>query len=176
MPSQMQIVSSRIKMTKTLTNIYPIQVVGLEDVKFDHYKKKWGNNFSTCEIGKSVLRRFIKERNLKLFEFRGYETKSLREKYGYKKSSCKSEDRFEAHCSDSLSLALEVSFGDRVEVGGFLVVDDTYRCVRRKLFDTKFKKGGIKDKYSRGTVFGVSKGKVIGTKRDRDWETVKGSY
>jgi len=161
-PSQAVIVNSRIKIIMEFLRCYPVSLVGLEDIRFNHAKHRWGKNFSTMEIGKTRIRNLFKFCDVELFEFRGYDTQELRSKYGYKKSSSKSADRFEAHCTDALALACEVGPGERIEPGRFIVVDDTYRPVRRRLHDTQFAPGGIRDNYSRGTVFGIQKGIMIG--------------
>ena len=164
-PSQLVIVNSRLKVIRELIKIYPINLCGFEDVCFNHFKYKWGKNFSTMEVGKNKIREFIKYFGIEMFEYKGYETKELREKYSYKKISSKSKDCFESHCCDSLSLAINVNNGSYIEPNKKLyVVDDTYRFIRRKLFDTQFKKGGIKDKFTKGTVLGLRKGLLIGFK------------
>jgi len=160
-PSQMVIINSRLKIIKEFCKIYPINIIGFEDVRFNHAKYKWGSNFSTVEIGKSIIKKFFEDRNIKVIDFKGYETKALREKYGYKKTSSKSANKFESHCTDALSLAVEVNCGERIESGRFIVVNDTYRCIRRKLHYTTFKKGGIRKIFSTGTVFGLRKGLLI---------------
>jgi hypothetical protein len=160
-PSQSVIVNSRLKVIRELFRIYPISMVGLEDVRFNHAEKRWGANFSTVEIGKRRLRDYFSEQGASLIEFQGYETEQLRQKYGYKKSKDKRADKFSAHCSDSLALACEVGPEMRIEPGPFLVVDDRYRAVRRRLHDTQPAKGGVRAAYSRGTVFGVAKGRLI---------------
>src|SRR5262249_7445906 len=77
-PSQSVIVNSRLKVIRELFRIYPISKVGLEDVRFNHSKKKWGANFSTVEIGKKRLRAYFSEQGASLIEFQGYETQELR--------------------------------------------------------------------------------------------------
>lgn len=162
-PSQGVVIGSRLKILSAFFCIYPIESVGLEDVRFNHAKHRWGKHFSTAEIGKQRVRNFFKDCNVELLEYRGWETKEFREQYGYRKTSSKSADRFEAHCSDSLALACQVGPGDRVESGHFLVVDDTYRPVRRRLHVTQPSIGGIRKDYSRGIVRGLRKGLLIGT-------------
>jgi hypothetical protein len=164
-PSQTVIMGSRLKVLRELFRIYPIDAVAFEDVRFNHARHRRGANFSTVEIGKQRLREFFAEQGANLFEFRGWETKELCEKYRYLKSSDKGADVFEAHCTDALALACEIGPGLRVEPGRFLVVDDTYRPVRRHLHDTQPARGGVRDNYSRGTVFGLRKGLLIGTKQ-----------
>ena len=162
-PSQMVIINSRLKVIKELIKMYPINYVGFEDVCFNHAKHKWGKNFSTIEIGKNKIKKFIKSFGIEIFEYKGYETKGLREKYNYRKISNKYKDCFESHCCDSLALAANVIIGDRIEPNkNLIIVDDTYRSVRRKLFYTQFTKGGIKDKYSTGVIDTIRKGVLIG--------------
>lgn len=161
-PSQNVIVQSRIKVLEELCRIYPVGLAAIEDVKFNHAARRWGANFSTVEIGKSLIRKFFSDRGINLIEFEGWETKELRERYSYRKTKDKAANRFESHCSDSLSLAVDVTTGEYITPGRFIVVDDTYRPVRRRLHDTQPAKGGVREKYSRGTVFGVRKGKIVG--------------
>ena len=60
-------------------------------------------------------------------------------------------------------MAANVIIGDRIEPNkNLIIVDDTYRSVRRKLFYTQFTKGGIKDKYSTGVIDTIRKGVLIG--------------
>ena len=162
-PSQAVIVASRLKILRELCRIFPVTVAGVEDVRFNHAAYRWGANFSTVEIGKARIQAFFDEQSVNMHLYQGFETQELRQEYGYRKISDKAVDRFEAHCSDSLALACAMSTGARIEPGRFLVVDDTYRPVRRRLHDTQPAKGGIREAYSRGTVFGVRKGLLIGT-------------
>ena len=165
-PSQQVMVQSRIKLMESLFAIYPIGKVASEEVRFNHAAKRWGANFSTIEIGKTKIREWLRER-AELVEFQGHETESIRKLYGYRKTRVKSADKFTAHCSDALALAVHIGCQQQVQPGLFLVVDDTYRPVRRKLHDTQPAKGGIRAAYSRGTVFGLRKGLLIGTTRSK---------
>jgi hypothetical protein len=161
-PSQSVIVGSRLKVLRELFRMYPITTVGNEDVRFNHARHRWGANFSTVEIGKAKIKSFFKEHRAQVRDFRGFETGDLRKRYGYGKIRDKSADRFEAHCTDALALACEAGPGIRVGPGRFVVVDDTYRPVRRRLHDSQFSAGGVRHAYSRGTVFGLRKGLRIG--------------
>ena len=163
-PSQLVLVQSRLKMIREFFRMYPINYVGLEDVRFNHAKHRWGANFSTVEIGKQRIKDAIVGLGAELFEYRGFETQELRKQYGYLKTKVKNVDKFTAHCSDSLTLAVDVLVGDYVEPGPLLVVNDTYRPVRRRLHDTQFSKGGIRYPYSKGSIFGTRKGVLVGLK------------
>ena len=163
-PSQNVLVQIRLNMIKNICKIYNIQYIGIEDVCFNHAAKRWGKNFSTVEIGKNKIRELVHSIGL-LVEFKGYETKALREKFGYKKISDKSSNKFESHNCDSLAIASEIAVGGRVEpLDKITVVDKTYLPVRRKIHDSQYSKGGIKKDYSRGTVKSIQKGKIVGYK------------
>ena len=161
-PSQAVMVNSRLRIIREFLRMFPVSTVGLEDVRFNHARHRWGKNFSTVEIGKARIREEFASRGLEIFEFAGYQTQELRKKYGYRKTKDKSADRFETHCTDALALACEAGPLCRIEPGRFVVAGDSYRPVRRRLHDTQPAKGGIRAPYSRGTVFGVQKGLLVG--------------
>ena len=161
-PSQAVIVYSRLKILRELCRIFPVTVAGVEDVRFNHAAHRCGANFSTMEIGKARIQAFFDQHAINVSRYQGFETQTLRQEYGYRKSSDKSSERFEAHCSDALTLACVLTTGMYIEPGRFLTVDDTYRPVRRRLHDTQPAAGGVRAPYSRGTVFGIRKGLLIG--------------
>jgi RRXRR protein len=166
-PSQAVLVHSRLKVIKELCRIYPVRSAAIEDVRFNHSKHRWGKNFSTVEIGKTRLRKAFEDKGIQVRKFEGWETKEIREKFRYKKTSVKSAEKFSAHCSDSLALAISVTTNQRIEPGEFVVIDDKYRPKRRRLHDTQPAKGGVRETYSRGTVFGLRKGLLIGTQKGK---------
>ncbi len=160
-PSQLMMVNSRLKCIKEFLKCYPISKVVIEDVKFNHRDNKWGKNFSTIEIGKTKIKDFISEKigRANLISFEGYETQKIRKRLGLKKSSNKSVENFNSHCVDSFAIASEL-VKCKTPKEEIITVDDTYRPVRRRLHDTQFKKGGIRDKYSSGNFKGIRKGSI----------------
>jgi hypothetical protein len=158
-PSQLMMVQSRLKAIKEFFKCYPVTDVVLEDVRFNHRAKRWGKNFSTVEIGKTMIKDWIKERT-QLHLCSGIDTQGCRERYGYKKSSNKRAETFNSHCSDALAIATELYVQKHIEPGPFIVVDDRYRPVRRQLHDTQPSKGGIRYPYSTGNFNGVRKGVI----------------
>ncbi|MCJ7767378.1 RRXRR domain-containing protein [Candidatus Bathyarchaeota archaeon] len=158
-PSQRLIVNSRLKCLQEFYATYPIDTASLEDVRFNHRDKRWGKNFSTVEVGKQVIRDFLQRRG-NLIEYSGYETQLNREQFGYRKSSSKSAETFNSHCSDALALAVSIGARKHIPKGRFIVVDDTYRPIKRKLHYTQFTKGGIRKKRASGNFNGIKKGVV----------------
>lgn len=158
-PSQRVIVQSRLKAIQELFNCYPIKAVAMEDVKFNHRDKRWGKNFSTVEIGKKMINDWVRQK-ANLHSFSGYDTADCRERYEYKKSSSKSAEVFNSHCSDALAIATELYAKEHIAKGQFIVVNDTYRPIKRRLHDTQFSKGHIRYQYSTGNFKGIRKGKI----------------
>jgi len=158
-PSQKMMVQSRMKVIAEFFRCYPIDAVALEDVKFNHRDKRWGKNFSTIEIGKAQINRWIRMKS-GLAMFTGNDTGDCRARYGYKKSSDKGAEVFNAHCSDALAIATDLYAQGHITQGKFIIADDTYRPVRRQLHDTQPSKGGVRAKYSAGNFKGVRKGTI----------------
>jgi hypothetical protein len=155
-PSQLVLVNSRLKTIKEFFKTYPISQVGIEDVRFkNHYK---GNNFSTVEIGKTKIYNFLESKAV-VRKFAGHQTSKLRKLYGYRKCHAnKAAEKFSTHCCDSLTLATALTTKQHVHRGKFIVVDDTYRPVKRRLHDTQYSKGHIRYPYSQGNFAGIQKG------------------
>lgn len=80
-----------LKVIKELSKIYPITIIGFEDVKFNHFKDKEGIKgqfFSHVEVGKNwILKEMKKIAPIKVI--RGYETNIRREQLGLKKEKDK---------------------------------------------------------------------------------------
>ena len=158
-PSQLMMVNSRLKCIKELFKCYPIDTTAVEDIRFNHRDKKWGKNFSTMEIGKRKIYDYLRSMSM-LQMYSGVDTFDLRGKYGYKKTSKKDAEVFNSHCSDAMTIAVDTTVKEYVSCGKFIVVDDTYRSVRRKLHDSQYSKGGVRDKYSCGNFKGIRKGSM----------------
>jgi Holliday junction resolvasome RuvABC endonuclease subunit len=178
-PSQLVMVNSRLKAIKEFLKTYPINLVGIEDVRFNHAKFRNGKNFSTVEIGKAMICEYI-QNQAELFKFSGHQTQKLRKLYGYMKTRVnKASEKFVSHCSDSLTLAITLTTNKHIHRGKFIVADDSYRPVRRRLHDTQFSKGHIRYPYSQGNFAGIGKGTICelgticgGTKKSawiNDW-------
>ena len=76
-PSQLSKVQFRIKIIRDLVKVFPINFIAVEDVRFNHYKKRWGKHFSTVEIGKTMLYEEL-ERHGHVTKFAGWQTAEAR--------------------------------------------------------------------------------------------------
>lgn len=108
-PSIRSKIEFRIFMLCELMKIYPINIVCIEDVKYNHRVHKHdGSAFSKVEVGKTYFYDTVKSLGLKLKLWRGYETWLLRQLLfpWDPKVKDKSTKTFFAHCVDSFTLAV----------------------------------------------------------------------
>jgi len=159
-PSQKAKVDFRIKIIEELMKLYPISQFAVEDVRFNHYKKRWGKHFSTVEIGKARLYDFLKSKG-KLFLFSGVNTSNLREKFGLKKTSDKRERVPTSHSVDAMVLAGKVLGLKNYQIPSFYVWK-RYQYCRRQLHKFQFEKGGKRRREGGTNSLGqFKKGEII---------------
>ena len=144
-PSQKSKVDFRLRIVEELRKIYPITQFAVEDVRFNHYKKRWGRYFSTVEIGKTKLYEVLSKFG-KLKKYRGFETSELRKKFGLKKTTRKSDLVPEAHATDAAAIAMDMVGCINPQIMSFFAWK-RYEFYRRQLHKQQPSKGGIREKY-----------------------------
>lgn len=155
-PSQLAKVQLRIRLMERMCKIFPINNIVIEDVRFNHYKKRYGKYFSTVEIGKAKV--YAKAKELaKLWLCEGWETAETRKAFGIKKCSTKSKLVPEAHANDALAMICWL-YGDKPETGNTDVfyIWRKQECSRRQLHLLQPSKGGKRRRYG-GTTNASSK-------------------
>lgn len=158
-PSQKAKVEFRLLLLSKYLKLYPITCYAVEDVKFNHYKKRWGKYFSTVEIGKTILYTEL-EKLGELFKFAGYQTKEFRDREGLEKSSNKSKLSFESHAVDAAVLASEViGYTGDFTVPEFLVFKRP-NLRRRSLHVQNPQKGGKRRIHGGTYSLGIKKNTV----------------
>ena len=93
-----------LRTNKELCKIYPISTFGTEDVKFDHYSKRWGKNFSQAEVGKKWSYEEMKKLVPDVRLIKGFETNARRQQLGLEKGSKKEERDVRAHVNDCIAM------------------------------------------------------------------------
>lgn len=159
-PSQKSKVDFRIRIVKELCKIYPVTQFAVEDVRFDHYKKRWGKFFSTVEIGKAKLYEALSKLG-EVREYIGVETSELRKVFGLKKTGRKSELIPEAHATDAAAIAMDMIGCANAKIASFFVWK-RYEFYRRQLHKRQPSKGGVREKYG-GSVLTkeLKKGDIV---------------
>jgi len=102
-PSQKAKVDFRTKIVDELCKLYPVSRFAVEDVRFNHYKKRWGKYFSTVEIGKAKFYKHLRELGT-LTLYTGIQTAEWREKLQLPKNSQKSSLTWNTHAVDAIAI------------------------------------------------------------------------
>ena len=168
-PSQLAKIQFRIKIVCDLVKIFPLNFIAVEDVRFNHYKKRWGKYFSTVEIGKTMLYEEL-ERHAQVIKYAGFKTAEARKYWGIKKSSSKDALTPSSHANDALAMLNEM-FGDNVDNSCIFMVWRRLEFARRSLHRQNYQKGGIRPRFG-GTTnrYYLRKGDIVyGEQGDRQF-------
>ncbi len=148
-----------LKVTKVLCEIYPITIIGLEDVTFNHYNKRWGKNFSQIEVGKKWLHEEFKKipgiKDIRLIK--GYDTNIRRQQLRLEKGNKKEEREVRAHVNDciamgSIILGLSIETDTKLRQGINFDIITRPKYSRRKLFYEQPSKGGYFRRFGGTTI------------------------
>ncbi|MFQ5981196.1 MAG: RRXRR domain-containing protein [Candidatus Heimdallarchaeota archaeon] len=166
-PSQKAKVQFRLKIIEELRKLYPISHAIVEDVRFNHYQKRWGNHFSTVEIGKQLTYDTLRAWFGKLTLVQGYHTAALRKQYQVAKTAKKAAWTVAAHAIDAVVIAADALTLANLQIASFLVWQ-RYQYPRRQLHKFQFAKGGIRKREGGSqSLVGFRKGDlVLWSKRD----------
>lgn len=166
-PTQRAKVEFRLVLISRYLKLYPITHFAVEDVKFNHYKKRWGKYFSTVEIGKTKLYIELEKCGI-IYKFAGYQTKELRDREGLKKSSSKDKLSFDSHAVDAAVKRALRPFGIAAEVVGYtgdfsvpeFLVFKRPNLRRRSLHVQNPQKGGVRRVHGGIWALGIRKNTV----------------
>src|SRR6266487_1382593 len=152
----------KLRVVRFLCHIFPVSVFVVEDIKAStkRGKRRWNRSFSPLEVGKHWF--YAELRKLAPLQImQGYETKALRDQLGFKKTSKKLAQVWEAHCVDAWVLAYSA-------VGGS-TVPDTLRLVcmaplnwhHRQLQKLQPAKGGKRRREGGTLSLGIKRGTLV---------------
>lgn len=159
-PSQKSKIDFRLKIVKELCKLFPVTDFVVEDVRFNHFKKKWGKHFSTVEIGKALVYKELKTLG-KVTLINGTETNKRRKELGLKKSSKKNKREPESHATDAIALASFAKLLDSTAVPLFYIWK-RYQNPRRQLHRFEPDKEGIRTRYGGSqSLSGLKKNDVV---------------
>lgn len=114
---------NRVNMINRIIKLYPINIITIEDVKFNHYRSNKGGSFSNIETGKNRFYDYItKILRLDLYKVKGSQSKEMRDIIFFNKikNNDKSIKDFNSHCIDSFVIGV---------LGLSEVVNDSYRFI-----------------------------------------------
>lgn len=155
---------SKLRIIKLLCSIIPINKMAIEDIAASTKKgaKKWNKSFSPLEVGKKyfydIMEKMFEKDNFKLVK--GFDTSDYRKSKGFKKTSKKLDDKWEAHLVDSYCIQA-IAFGfDFKPFKGFLKFE-RIELFRRQLHVAGFLKGHKRRAYGGTRSMGISRGTLV---------------
>ncbi len=153
---------AKLRVIKQLLKILPITVINVEDIKAATKlgKKKWNVSFSPLEQGKNWFYTELQTLVPQLIKTEGKETKQHRDSRGFEKSKKKLDYIWEAHNSDSHSLA-EIAIRKEVKPFYGMYKVEFLEYHRRQLHVQNPIKGNVRKKYGTTVSLGMSRGSVL---------------
>src|SRR6266700_2904829 len=151
----------KLRLATFLCQLFAVSIFVVEDIKAaTRGKKRWDQHFSPLEVGKQWFYTELGKLAPVVIR-RGYDTSALREQLGFKKTSNKLAEVWEAHCVDSWVLA-------RAEVGGATSPDNKQLvCMapfvwhHRQLHRFQPEKGGKRKPYGGTLSQGIKRGTLV---------------
>lgn len=152
---------SKLNILKQLAKVIPRTDVCVEDVQATTRpgSRRWNSNFSPIEVGKLWFYQSIKDLGFRLWLKSGFDTKMLRDSFGFKKTSDKAKECFESHAVDSWCLAASITGAKEPYTG--LYVWEPIRLHRRQLHRFEPDVGGIRKPYGGTRSLGYSRGTLV---------------
>ena len=161
--------NAKLRTLKQVAKVFPVTDVVVEDIqastrrrrKGKQNKQGWNATFSPLQVGKAWFYVEIERAGWTLHLRQGYETKTLRDKWGLKKTSRKLDEKFEAHCVDSWALANDVTGGHVTPDNTSLMVVKFLEPKRRQLHRFQPDKGGIRNDRGGTASEGLVRGSLV---------------
>jgi len=122
-------------------------------------KRKWNISFSPLEVGKAWFYNEIVKLQISLIKTKGFDTYTYRKQRGFSKSKNKLDFKWEAHNSDSHSLA-EMAIKTQIKPYYGLYQIEFLEYYRRQLHIQQPQKGNIRKQYGTTVSLKLSRGSV----------------
>jgi hypothetical protein len=152
----------KLRLARFLCQLFPVSVFVVEDIaaRTKKGKRRWNHNFSPLEVGKHWFYEGI-SKLAPLQIMQGYETKTLRDQLGLKKTSKKLAEVWEAHCVDAWVLAYSAIRGDPTPDNVRLMCLAPFNWHHRQLHRFQPGKGGKRTPYGGTLSQGIKRGTLV---------------
>jgi hypothetical protein len=152
----------KLRLARFLCQLFPLSMFVVEDIKASTKsgQRRWNQRFSPLEVGKQ----WFYEELAKLAPVQtrqGYETKALREQLGFKKTSKKLAEVWEAHCVDAWVLASSAVGGKGMPDNRRLVCIAPLSWHHRQLHKLQPAKGGKRRREGGTLSQGIKRGTLV---------------
>jgi hypothetical protein len=152
----------KLRLAAFVCRLFPVSLFVVEDIAAStkQGKRRWNRRFSPLEVGKHWFYGEMKKlAPLQLMQ--GYETKALREALGFKKTSKKLAEVWEAHCVDAWVLAHSAMGGSAAPDNRRLVCVAPLSWHHRQLHRFEPGKGGRRRPYGGTLSMGIKRGTLV---------------
>jgi hypothetical protein len=151
----------KLRLLNWLRRLFPITDVVVEDIKAETKgKRRWDVLFSPMEVGKQWFSSEVRKL-ARLTTYQGFETKTMRDALGLKKTKQKTTEVFAAHCVDSWVLAHVVVGGDSQPDNTRLLCVTPLKLHRRELHRRQPGRGGVRSPYGGTRSLGFKRGSIV---------------
>jgi hypothetical protein len=141
--------------------LVPLNIVSIEDIKAQSKKncRRWNKNFSPLEYGKTWFEKEVITQGYMFYKFQGFETQSQRIHRGFKKTSQKLRDTWDAHNVDSHCLC-ELAIED---IKPFFGINkcEFLKWHRRQTNMANPQNGGVRKQYGTTRSLGLNRGTLV---------------
>jgi hypothetical protein len=155
---------AKLRIIKILNRILPVTKINCEDIKAitNKNKKRWNRSFSPLEVGKSYFYNQLKKLypTTQMMITSGKGTSAHRKSRGFAKSTNKLAYTWDAHNSDSHSLA-EIALNENIYPYKGLYQINFLEFHRRQLHVQNPAKGGVRKEYGTTVSLDMSRGSVV---------------
>lgn len=151
----------KLRLCQWLTYLFPVTDFMVEDIKATTQgNRRWNRSFSPLEVGKGWFYQQLS--TLASVQTRqGWETKTLRDALGLKKSKAKLAETFSAHCVDAWALAWAVVGGCTTPENTRLLCLTPLQWHRRQLHRLQPEPGGKRKPYGGTRSLGFTRGTLV---------------
>lgn len=156
----------KLRLCKWLTELFPVTVFVIEDIKATTKKgaKRWNNSFSPLEVGKHWM--YIELAKMgRVVTKQGFETFEIRQELGLKKNKNKLSETFNTHCVDSWVLANWWIGGHTYPDNTEMLIIEPIQLHRRQLHAMQPAKGNIRRLYGSTRSMGFKRGGLVKHKK-----------
>jgi hypothetical protein len=152
----------KLRLARFICQIFPVSVFVVEEIKArtKQGKRRWNETFSPLEVGKSWFYAEI-GKLAPVQTKQGYETKALREQLGFKKTSKKLAEVWEAHAVDAWVLAYSAVGGNKTPDNKRLVCLAPLNWHHRQLHKLQPGKGGKRRREGGTLSLGMKRGTLV---------------
>lgn len=155
----------KLRVANVLSKLFPVECFVVEDIKARTTgKRRWDASFSPLEVGKAWF--YTELKKLGQIDIKqGFDTYTMRNQLGLKKTNRKLSNGFDAHCVDSWVLANSWTGGHVKPENQNVMLIEPIQLHRRRLHVLQPAKHGVRKTYGSTRSLGFKRGSLVKHKK-----------